>query len=148
MKTIFEQTTRDELIKRINNLSENSAAQWGKMKIYQMIKHCTLWDEWILASQKNKQVFIGRVFGKIALKSILKDAKPLRRNTPTLPEFKIKENNGDIDFEKIKWIRFINDYANFSRQDFVHPFFGKMSKEQIGFLVYKHADHHLRQFNN
>ena len=31
--------------------------------------------------------------------------------------------------------------------DFIHPFAGKMNEEQNGWLPYKHADHHLRQFN-
>jgi len=29
----------------------------------------------------------------------------------------------------------------------MHPFFGKMTKEQVGYLAYKHTDHHLWQFN-
>ena len=146
MKTIFDKTTRDELIQRIDMLDENSTAQWGKMNVYQMLKHCTLWEEMITGSTKYKQAFIGRVFGKIALKGLLKDEKPLRRNTPTTPELKVK-NNGDALSEKKKWIALIGENENFSNHEFVHPFFGKMTKEQIGYLAYKHIDHHLRQFN-
>ncbi len=32
MKTVFDKSTRDELIGRINLLNESSTAQWGKMK--------------------------------------------------------------------------------------------------------------------
>jgi len=148
MKTIFDKTTRDELINRINTLNENSTAQWGKMNIYQMLKHCTLWDEWTLGKRKYKRAFIGLLFGKIALKNILKDEKPLTQNTPTLPELKIKEDNGDVLSERNKWITLIEEYAHFSNPDFVHSFFGKMTKEQIGYIAYKHTDHHLRQFNS
>src|SRR5205085_4794401 len=129
--TVFDKTIRDQLISRISTLSANSNAQWGKMTIYQMLKHCTLWDEWIANNKKNKQQFIGRLFGKMVLKSILKDEAPLRRNTPTLPEFKIKEPNGDIDAEKAKWILLIEGYAYFSNPGFVHTFFGKMTPEEI-----------------
>src|ERR1700733_12573097 len=104
MKTVFAKTTRDELINRINTLNENSIAQWGQMTIYQMMKHCTLWEEWILSNQNYKQALIGRLFGKMALKNILKDEKPLRRNTPTLREFRIKEKDGDVTSERTKWI--------------------------------------------
>jgi len=148
MKTIFDKATRDELIARINTLSENSTAQWGKMNAYQMLKHSTLWVEWVLADEKHKQAFIGRVFGKMALKGLLKDEGPLRRNTPTLPELKVQERNGDIESEKKKWIVLIAELAHFSNPDFVHTFFGKMTNEQIGYLAYKHTDHHLRQFNS
>ena len=147
MKTIFDQTTKNELIGRINMLSEESRAQWGRMNIYQMVKHCRLWDEMILGRKSYKQVFIGRLFGKIALKTVLKDESPLRRNTPTLPELRITEN-GNVSVERAKWIALIEEYSHFSNFDFVHPFFGRMTKDQIGYLVYKHTDHHLRQFNS
>ena len=65
MKTLFDKTTRDELINRINTINENSTAQWGKMNVYQMLKHCTLWQEMILGKKKYKQPFIGRLFGKM-----------------------------------------------------------------------------------
>jgi hypothetical protein len=149
MKTIFDKTTRDELINRINMLNENSNARWGKMNIYQMLKHSTLWQEWALGRGKCKQVFIGRIFGKMALKNLLKNEKPLRRNSPTSPEFRttdVKED-GDVSSERTKWIALIGESAHFSKTHLVHSFFGRMTKEQIGYLAYKHADHHLRQFN-
>jgi Protein of unknown function (DUF1569) len=149
MKTVFDKTTRAELINRINLLNENSKAQWGRMNIYQMLKHCTLWDEWVSSKQKNKQILLGRLFGKMALKNVLKDEKPLGRNSPTIPELRINKlgENGDVASEKTKWIGLIQAYAHFPNAEFVHTFFGKMTKEQIGYLAYKHADHHLRQFS-
>lgn len=148
MKTVFDKTTRDELINRINTLNETSKAQWGKMNVFQMMKHCILWEEWVLGKVKYKRVLIGRFIGKMVLKNILKDENPLMRNTPTLPELKVRENTGDIASERAKWIGLIEGYEYFSNHDFIHSFFGKMTKEQIGYLAYKHTDHHLRQFNS
>lgn len=148
MKTIFDKATRDGLIDRINSISENNTAQWGKMNIYQMLKHCTLWDRWILGKggYNYKQTFIGRIFGKMALRDMIKDESPLKRNIPTLAALKVKEMNGDVASEKMKWITLIEDYAGYSNPGFIHSFFGKMTKEQIGYLAYKHTNHHLRQF--
>lgn len=150
MKTIFDKTARDELISRINTLNENSTAQWGKMNIYQMLKHCTIWEEWILGKNKYtyKQEFIGFLFGKIALKRMIKDEKPFDRNVPTSVQFKVKAKNGDIVAEKQKWIALLEEYERYSNPGFIHDFFGRMTKEQIGLLAYKHTDHHLRQFNS
>ena len=150
MKTIFDKSTRDELIHRINSINENCTAQWGKMNIYQMLKHCTIWEEWILGKNKPayKQAFIGFIFGKMALKRMIKDEKPLDRNVPTSAQFKVKETTGNIVAEKNKWIALIEEYAHYSNPDFIHDFFGKMTKEQVGLLAYKHTDHHLRQFNS
>ncbi len=148
MKTIFDKTTREELIGRIYLLNESNTAQWGKMNVYQMIKHCSMFDEWILGKNQPvyKQAFIGRVFGKIALKGLLKDEAPMKRNMLTIAGFKIKETAGDIEAAKSKWIALIREYEHFSNPGFVHTFFGKMTNTEIGYLNYKHTDHHLRQF--
>ena len=148
MKTIFDRTTRDELIDRINTLNENSKAQWGKMNIHQMLKHCALWEEMALTRLKCKRSFIGRIFGKMALRNFLKDEKPMMRNAPTSRELRVNENGGEIASEKRKWIALLEEHALFSNPDFMHPFFGKMTKEQVGYMAYKHIDHHLRQFNS
>ena len=147
MKTMFDKLTREELIGRINKLDENSLPQWGKMNSFQMLKHCTLWEEMIAGQKKYKRVFLGYVFGKLALKQVTKDETPLRRSTPSTSALIIKETSGNMPAEKKKWIGLIEGYQNFSNTNFIHPFFGKMSKEQIGIMAYKHADHHLRQFN-
>jgi hypothetical protein len=146
MKTIFDKTARNELINRINSLNENSTPQWGKMNAYQMTKHCTLWEEMLSGEIKCKQAFIGRLFGKMALKGLLKDESPLRRSTPTSPELKVAESDGDIAAQKAKWIALIEKNAQ-APKGFLHPFFGQMTSEQVGYLAYKHIDHHLRQFN-
>lgn len=148
MKTTFDKATRDELIRRINTLNENSMAQWGKMNVYQMLKHCTLWEEMISGKIKCKRVFLGRLVGRLALKSSLKDETPMMRNAVSSPELIVKQSSGNIASERTKWIALLEGYAHFSNADFVHPFFGKMTKEQIGYHAYKHTDHHLRQFNS
>jgi hypothetical protein len=147
MKTVFDKTTRDELINRIHSLNENGTAQWGKMNIYQMLKHCTLWEEMMLGKRKYKRTLLGLLFGKMALNGLIKDENPMMRNAPTVPAFKVKEN-GNVSSEKAKWIALIEEHALFPNPDVVHPFFGKITKEQIGYLIYKHTDHHLRQFKS
>ena len=146
MKTVFDNSTREELFVRFNSLNENCNAQWGKMNVYQMMKHCTRWDDMMLGKIQVKQVFLGRLFGKLALKSVLKNDKPLRKNSPTAPELIINEKAGDIALQKAEWIKRINEYGYFDNPNFIHPFFGTMTKEQVGQFVYKHHDHHLRQF--
>ena len=148
MKSIFDKATRDEVIKRIETLNENSAAQWGKMNIYQMLKHCVLCEEMYLGQKKYPRSFLGRLFGKMAIRGLLKDETPLKHNEPTSPAFKVLETNGDVAAEKAKWIGLMEQYANYPDTGFEHWFFGKMSKEQLGQFVYKHTDHHLRQFNS
>src|SRR4051812_42550346 len=148
MKTIFDKTTRDELIARINTLNTDSKPQWGTMNVYQMLKHCTVAEEFYQGEVSHKRMFLGRILGQWALKGMLKDDAPMRRNAPTSDHFKIKEVSGDVEAEKQKLIKLLNAYEHFNITGFVHWFFGKMTREQIGQLVYKHTDHHLRQFNS
>jgi hypothetical protein len=148
MKTIFEKSTRDELIDRINMLNENSKPLWGKMNIYQMTRHCTIWCEWVLGKNNPvyKQEFLGSIFGKWGLSSNTKDSKPIGRNMPAGKAFTVKEKEGDLQMQKGIWIHLVVDFEQFSNDRFIHDFFGKMTKEQIGVFAYKHHDHHLRQF--
>lgn len=148
MKTIFDESTREDLIRRIATINQNCTAQWGKMNVFQMLRHCTIWEEWIQGKNAYtyKQELIGYIFGKLVLKRMLKDDKPFDRNVPTSDQFKVKQTTGDIEAEKQKWIALIRDYRQYSNPDFIHDFFGKMTTEQIGRLAYKHTDHHLRQF--
>jgi len=147
MKTIFDNATTQELVGRINKVDSAGKPNWGKMNAYQMIKHCRLWDEMIAGTLPTKRVFIGRIFGRMGLKAVLKNDAPLGRNAPTAPEVAVKEATGNFAGEKAKLITLVEQHKNFSNHDFVHPFFGKMTKEQIGQFAYKHIDHHLRQFN-
>jgi hypothetical protein len=55
MKNLFDSTARTELIARIHQLDEHSIAQWGKMTVYQMIRHCAKWDDMLLGKIVCKQ---------------------------------------------------------------------------------------------
>ena len=146
MKSIADQTSREELIARINALNDDCKAQWGKMSVFQMLKHCTLWEEMRSGTLPVKRVFIGRIIGKLLLKQELSSDKPMAKNNPTVPELMTAERVGDIISEKQKWIDLINKNATTNSTQFIHPFFGKMTDEQVGYQHYKHVDHHLRQF--
>jgi len=146
MKSVFDPTTQKEITDRINSLSINNQAVWGKMDLLQMMAHCILCDNMYLGKTHIKRTFISRLIGRPMLKIVLKDDAPFRKNTPTVPGLKPVKEAGNLEAKKQEWISLINEYNNFHNPDFIHPFFGTMTKEQIGYLSYKHIDHHLRQF--
>jgi len=146
MKTVLDKSTRDELIGRINSLNENNNPTWGKMNVYQMLKHCAIAEESYLGKKTYQRVFIGRLLGKKVLNNILKEGSQMMRNAKTRKDF-IVTGNGDIEPEKQRWISLLHEYEHYSNGGVVHWFFGPMTKEQVGYFSYKHADHHLRQFN-
>ena len=146
MKTIFDKETRAEVIARISTLDENSGAQWGKMNVYQMLKHCIKWEEMLLGKTKYQQSLLGRIVGKFALKDMMKD-ELVKPNLPTVTSFKVT-GNGDVAAAKAEWISLLGEYANQEGSGFMHPFFGQLTAEQAGRMDYKHIDHHLRQFGS
>lgn len=146
MKTIKNAQNRAALIARIETLTNAHTPKWGKMDTFQMVKHGIISEEMYLGKKTYKRLFIGKIFGKMSLKSILKNEDPMKQNQPTHPDFKIT-GTGDLDQAKKQWISLLQEYETSNNTTFVHPFFGKMTPDQIGKYVYKHADHHLRQFN-
>ena len=145
MKTVLDLTTRQELVNRIELVSINTKPLWGKMNTYQMFKHCSIAEEMYLGKMSYPQTFLGKVIGARVLKSILKNDSQLGRHAKTLKPF-IVIDNGDAELQRERWIRLLAEYEDYSLPFLTHWFFGMMTKEEVGFFSYKHADHHLRQF--
>ena len=89
MKSVFDASVREELIKRIYALNPQNNAEWGKMNAFQMLMHCTLCEDMYLGKLKIKRVLIGRLFGPMVLKKVLKDDTPFGKNAPTSSLLKI-----------------------------------------------------------
>lgn len=148
MNSILDAPVREELIKRVNSLSNQHKALWGKMNVFQMVKHCMQCDDMYHGKIVIKRALIGRLIGKMILKQNLKDSTPFSKNSPTAPVLMTitLTDAGDIESQKKEWVSRIEQYAHYNNPNFVHPFFGPMTREQVGIIAYKHADHHLRQF--
>jgi hypothetical protein len=147
MKSIFDKAIRKEVIDRINVLTRRSKPLWGKMNVAQMIRHCALCEDYYFGNIKVKRSLLGRLVGQKAIKAILNDEhSTIGKNAPTSSQFKVTENIENFEIEKAKWIALIERYETFSKDNFMHWFFGNMTREQLGQFVYKHCDHHLRQF--
>ncbi|MCA6421807.1 MAG: DUF1569 domain-containing protein [Flavobacterium sp.] len=146
MSTIFNSSDNDFIISRINQLTPESKAHWGKMNVSQMIVHC---QQPLLVSEGKlgvKRSLIGIVIGNLMKKKFLN--KKFGKNLPTDKKFIITYNP---EFEKEKQL-LINQIQSFEKKgnsvikNFKHPFFGSMTAEEWGIISYKHLDHHLKQF--
>lgn len=147
MKSIFQPEDRAEIVRRIHTLSKESKAHWGRMSVGQMLRHCSLCEEYYMGNFHVKRSMLGRILGKMAINGMLKsDDVPFRKNSQSPQQFGVTENINDVEEEKQKWLALMNKYANYNHDYFMHWFFGKMTKEQLGQFVYKHSDHHLKQF--
>ncbi|MBV8252081.1 MAG: DUF1569 domain-containing protein [Chitinophaga sp.] len=148
MKTILDKSTRDELANRINQLQESSTAQWGQMNVRQMLRHCILWEEMALGKKTYPRVFLGYIFGRLALRSLLKEKTLMPRNARTITPMKITEVvEADVETQKQQWLALMAEHVSAGTPEVHHPIFGKLTSDEVCILMYKHADHHLRQFN-
>ena len=147
MSSIYNKTDNDSIISRINQLNSDTKALWGKMTVSQMLRHCKLASDIAFGNQNLKINFIMKLLGKMLKKKVFYGGD-MGKNSPTAKEFIITEQP---DFETVK-----NEMvANFKRfadegtsciKTLNHPFWGKMTYEDWDALMWKHIDHHLRQF--
>jgi len=145
MKTFFEQSAQQELEQRIEKLTAQAACQWGRMSAAQMLAHCTATVQMPVGDLSIKRSPLGLI-GWL-FKGMLVSDRPFSKNSPTAPEFVVRD---DRVFETEKE-RFLEVFKKLAKGPsavtcYRHPFFGKMTTEDWGHLVYKHLDHHLRQF--
>jgi hypothetical protein len=149
MKSIFDIETRTEILKRIEGLNKETKAAWGQMTVTQMVKHCALCEKYYHGNLAVSRSILGRLIGKTVINKMLKDDQSmLQKNAPTKPQFKVNQDVGNLELEKEQWKSLIEQYASFDKEYFTHWFFGKMTKQQLGQFIYKHCDHHLRQFRS
>lgn len=145
MKSLFSEETHNEIKIRLGNLHGDDVAQWGKMSVAQMLHHCQYPINIIL--EKDNYNIKSNWFVTLFFKSAMYNDKPWRRNLPTVPAFKIKDDK-DFTSEKSKLEDLIDELHDNRNQDNWprHPAFGDFTKEQWGKMQYKHLDHHFRQF--
>lgn len=144
MKSIFEESTCNEVLNRIDALHENSERLWGKMTLGQMVWHCQFP---FAIGVKNKDHGKGNFFAKMFLKKQMYSDKPFRRNLPTAAKLKTKETK-DFQTEKAKLRQLVTEFYDCRTRTTwnPHPIFGNFTHEQWGKMEYKHLDHHLQQF--
>ncbi len=147
MKSLFNPADRESLAHRLADLERGAVRQWGKMDPAQMLCHCATGLEAATGARPMKQVFLGKLLTPF-LRGMVLGERPFRRNSPTDPAFVISDAR-DFEVERTRLATFIDRFIQYgpaaaARQ--THPFFGRLSGDEWGRLMYKHLDHHLRQF--
>lgn len=147
MKNLYEQPTTAEVKNRIAKLTADTPAQWGKMNAAQAAAHCAVVLEMAVGDSRPPRMFIGRIFGGLVRRRIMANDDPLRRNTPTAPTMRVAEQQ-DIDRERKRLLNLVDRFSSGPTACTTHPhtFFGPMKPQEWAILMYKHLDHHLRQF--
>lgn len=147
MKALFEPLAAADMVERIEKLQPDSQPIWGKMNVAQMLSHAQVPIEVALGDKKLKQTFMGMLFGKVS-KHKLFNEKPFVQGLPTDRSF-IRKGEHDFETEKQRLLNLVSRVVSASPDGFTkdpHPFFGRLTLNEWGTSLWKHLDHHLRQF--
>ncbi|MEY8750064.1 DUF1569 domain-containing protein [Alkalicoccobacillus gibsonii] len=148
MKTLYDQSVVNEVLTRLDQLTPQSQPVWGKMNVSQMLAHCSIFQDLALGNRTETRSWLGLLVGKFASPIFFND-KPLPKNMSTLLVMDLPDHEDFIiekEHLKQKLLTFQQNGPD-KCSSHPHPFFGRLTPEQWGKGVYKHVDHHLKQFN-
>jgi len=146
MKNLFELGAVEEVMNRIDQLAADSQRQWGKMDVAQMLAHCGTTMDMASGKFAPKRTLIGRIVGP-RVRHILTDETPMRRNSPSLRELKVSGGDFAQERDRLKQcVREFHEGGESKCTKHPHPFFGDLTPLEWSTGMYKHLDHHLKQF--
>ena len=140
MKSLAQPTTRQEVLTRIDSITDDRKPLWGKFTARAMLDHIARATE-MAAGERDvapKKLPV-RFF---PLKQLFIYLLPFPKGLPTSPEL-LTDSPEPLEKSKETMRRLI---TSFDPKTCDHPAFGKMSSRAWCVLVYRHCDHHLRQF--
>jgi hypothetical protein len=146
MKSIWDTDAQREVHDRLTTLAADSRARWGKMSTQQMV--CHLSESLKMALGELKVAPKNLPIRYPPLKQLIIYLAPFPKNAPTAPELVITTTANawarDVADLQLLVDRFAARGKDGPWTD--HPAFGRLSPRAWGVLVYRHMDHHLKQF--
>jgi Protein of unknown function (DUF1569) len=146
MKSIWQDDARRELSGRVARLAWDRRAEWGKFTAPKMV--CHLADSLRMAMGDLTVAPRRLPIRYPPLKQLIIYVAPFPKGAPTAPELLTREPR--------EWANDVADLQSLLGRAATdrnvdawpeHPAFGRLSKRAWGVLIYRHMDHHLRQFS-
>lgn len=145
MQTVFNVADREALYERLNGLTLERTPLWGRMTCGQMLAHLTDGVRMTLGELAVQPKRGPLRFGPIRHAVI--HWLPFPKGAPTAPELLVRCTDdcvAEIAELKAAMERMAARAGEREWED--HPAFGRMTERDWGVLVFRHTDHHLRQF--
>jgi hypothetical protein len=145
MKTVWNDQEYRELCTRLEQLTPDAAARWGRMNAPQMVCHCTDALKMVTGELPTSPRKLPIRFPP--LKQLVIYALPFPKGAPTAPELlerRPQEWSGEVQALRREFDSLVR--RGRSGPFVAHPAFGKLTPTAWGVLIYRHMDHHFRQF--
>ena len=143
-KLLYDQEVFDQSLERIAKLTPETKPEWGEMDAAQMMAHCA---EIINVSNGKPLLdtpWLAKLF-KGMIKKMVVGPKPYPRSTKTHPQY-LQKSPKNFEEEKQHLLNALEELKQLENTSVIHPLFGSLTKEENGWAMYKHLDHHLTQF--
>lgn len=145
MKTMFDETLRAEILRRVERVSPDLRPRWGKMNAEQMLGHLVASSKMAIGELEctPKKVF----FRFAPLRQLIVYWLPWPQGAPTAVELMISHPE-EMARSKEEITRLLRAFAARENETKwpIHPAFGNLGRRGWGVLAWRHYDHHLRQF--
>lgn len=145
MKNVFEAETRRELRDRLTRLDPRTPPRWGRMTAPKMVCHLVESARMALGDLPVAPKWVPVRYPP--LKQLFLYVIPIPKGMPTAPELVARvPDEWEADVRSL--LELLDRVGAKSPGDAWpdHPAFGAMTGAMWGVLVYRHSDHHLRQF--
>jgi len=147
MENLFTAADREAMLVRLAALQPESPRKWGTMTLPQMLAHCSVGFQYPLGEKTVVRPLIFTLLAPLAKHRAL-GPKALGRNGPTGRDFVIRDQR-DFAVERQRLQDYLLRFCAEGRggvNNRPHAFFGPLTGDEWGRLMFKHLDHHLRQF--
>lgn len=147
MKNLLNYDDRQAIIARLQTLTPQSRGKWGKLTVQQIVPHLT--DPFRAAMGEKATVSQKSLLYNTLLGRAMRNFVPWPKGAPTDPAF-LPGTGGtsatDFDHDVQTLLLTIHRFIAFDGLIAEHSVFGAMDKAAWGRLMWRHLDHHLRQF--
>jgi len=148
MRNLYRSSDAQQIIERLAHLKSDSPRQWGSMSASQAVAHCAKSLDWAVGDRVPPRMFFAGILGRIIKPMVLGDDAPFRRDSPTAKDL-IIHGQPDLPTERKRLLDLIDRFIAAGPTGCTtnpHSFFGRLTPDEWAILMYKHLDHHLRQF--
>ncbi len=147
MTTIFNSSDREATLKRFETLQPSTQRVWGTMSAEEMLWHLRSQLELALGITR-QTTFVKSALAVPPMRWLTLYVIPWPKGSRTATEMNVKKLHPEVkDMATEKRLLFMRLNEVLAAKELnAHPLFGKMNMTLWGRLIWKHFDHHLRQF--
>jgi len=146
-KTIYSKVEFEDITSRMKKLQADQKPLWGSLNPTEMLYHCNMANQAILESPKaDKSPRLKQQLYKFIFFHVQKDFPKGARGAKRF-DVKGRVDEKSFEDEKTRFFYLLNKFRNLDHKlEAAHPIFGALSHSYWGKFVWKHLDHHLKQF--